>query len=181
MKRINISGIILALLILSSTFINNEAVAQRTVTKTNYDQGVMFCVSFPDVDSTKTYYSEYFDWSMIDGYADGSLGSTALVKWPMSMSFTATGGTADSLNISLEGKDGNDNVITLATTLVIGSTTGSATWTSITYTEPQVLPFVRFKIANATQSTNMRNNAVLELCLYAPRLDGYLPNGNIRW
>lgn len=175
-----VKNIIMMLVLLACTGIAKESYSQVTMNTRYFDQGKEYYCTFPDVDSTKTLYTKYFDWSDIDGYADLIYGTSSSV-WTLAYTYTSTGGTSDSLNVTIQGEDGNGNVHDIATVLIRGSTNGASAWASIAYTAPQVLPNVRIKIAGATQTTANRNNAVVDLAIYAPRRDEAIPNGNIRW
>lgn len=176
MKKSKIIFAIVLVMALSIAYISNinstvTTIAPEVKVK-KYDAGLMFYTAWSAVDSATTYESDYFDISAIDGAIQGST-----IK--IGYSYTTPGNTSDSLTLTLQGKDANDVVYSLGTALLIGSTSGTATLTTLSVTNS--LPFVNFKVANTSQITNNRDCTGLTISAYNAVVDNIPQSGSVRW
>ena len=150
--------------------------AAPTVNIKKFDAGLEWYTNWSSLDSTvTTYETNTFDISVIDGQLQGS-------ALNISYSLTSTGGTADSVLLTLVGVDANDVEQTLGTKVLIGSTTGGATFTTLSTT--LTLPKVKYKLTNnqgtGSAATN-RAGMILLLSGYFPKVDDIPQTGEIKW
>lgn len=180
MKAVKIVLSLLLVLFITTYFVTNteSQVASNapTVNTKKWDAGIEYYTSWTALDSLVSSYStEYFDISQIDGQLQGA-------AMNISYSYTTPGNTADSLLLTLEGKDANGNVHALGTKILIGSTTGAPTLTTLSTT--LTLPFVRFTITNnagtGAAATN-RNATGFNIEGYFPKLDDIPAGGKTRF
>lgn len=141
-----------------------------------YNAGQEFYTSWSSVDSTvSAYETDKFDISTIDGQLQGS-------ALNISYSLTSTGGTADSVLLSLIGVDANGIEQVLGTKILIGSTTGGATFTTLSTT--LTLANVKYKITNnqgtGAAATN-RAGMILYISGYFPKVDDIPETGTVKW
>lgn len=174
MKITKIIFAVVMVLTLSVAYISNlqstAATNAPTVNKKTYDAGQEWYTGWSAIDSATTYETEYFDMSTIDGQLQGA----ALT---VTYSYTTPGNTSDTLTLTLQGRDGNDVVHSLGTALLFGSTTGTASLTTLSVTRS--LAFCNFKVSNTSQNTPNRDCTGLTISGYFPEVDDIPPQGKI--
>jgi len=172
MKITKIIFAVAVMIVFSIAYITNIQSTVSTVAPTvkvkSYDAGQEWYTSWSAVDSATTYETEYVDMSTIDGQLQGA-------AMTVTFSYTTPGGTGDTLILALQGKDGNDIVHSLGTALLVGSTTGAATLTTLSITRS--LPFCNFKVTN--NSSANRDCTGFTVSGYFPKVDDIPPQGKI--
>lgn len=164
------------LIALSVYFVSLAASPAPTVKTARFDAGMEYYTSWASIDSSvANYYSDYFDISNIDYKVQAD-------KMIISYSYLTTGGTSDSLTLTLEGKDANDVVQSLGTTILVGSTTGGATFATVDPTT-YMLANIRYRLTHVQQGTpnHNANGGTLKISGYYPDLDVIPSSGQVRW
>jgi len=143
-----------------------------------HDGGISFhCTVTLDSASNKTYTTDYYDWTLIDGQSLYLTYSLVQANWDY-----AAGN--DTVSIIILGKDMLGNVIKIDTQKIVSNTTqalasGQAALSLSGYA-PRVAVYITPTVTGATTRRNGKNG-LLKFTVYSSGFDVIPPRNKIYW